>query len=92
MQRPQSQTNNDQPARLLDLLPQAGSAGFGAAMLRLAQMAAAQHRAEIAGQGVAPWTGLKVVELTLMDKAGQGSPVISRNARVCESVTREGDR
>lgn len=92
MQQSTSKTNNDQPMRLMDLLPEFGSAGFGSAMLRLAHMAAAQHRAEVSMQNVKPWTGLTVIELDSMDKAGHGSPAVSRS--VCESgpVTREGDR
>ena len=85
-------TNNDQATRLLDLLPDAGEASFGSAMLRMAHAAAALHRGEQAGRGPEPWHGLSVIELTTQDKAGHGSPSESRSARATGPATTEGDR
>lgn len=89
---PTESTNADHAPRLLDLLPDLGSGGLGAAMLRLAHAAAAQHRATFAAQGVAPWTDLQVLDYTSMDKAGHGCPAVSRSAHASGPVTREGDR
>lgn len=92
MQRPSTTTNADHPQRLLDLLPDLGSAGFGAAMLRLAHAAAAQHRVVSASRGAEPWTGLKVLNVSTKDEVVQGSTADTRSARNRGPVTTEGDR
>ncbi len=92
MQRPNDSSNDDQPARLLDLLPEPGSQAFGSAMIRLAYMAAAQHRAQVAPQSVKPWAELSVVNTFSKDKAEHGSPAVSRSVRAAGPVTTEGDR
>jgi len=92
MQQPGNMSNTDRGPRLMDLLPEAGSAGFGAALLRMAHTAAALHRAQLATQGAQPWQGLTALDLTNMDKAGHGSPADSRSSRTRGAVTTEGDR
>ncbi|MFN3168665.1 MAG: hypothetical protein ACE37H_16520 [Phycisphaeraceae bacterium] len=96
MQRPSDKTNTDQaPAstpRLLELLSGPGDAGLGSAMLRLAQMAAAQHRAAVATQSARSWTGLTTIALSTKDKAEHGCPADTRSARLHGPVTTEGDR
>ena len=87
--------NADQGTRLLDLLPELGAEGFGSALLSLAHAAAAQHRAELATQGVEPWEGMTRFEIdsdSTKDKAGHGSPTDSRSVRLGGPVTTEGDR
>lgn len=91
--QPNSDTaNNDQGPRLLDLLPDPGQAGFGQAMLRLAQAAAAQHRMEHVAEGTEPWVGLEEFCFYTQDKAEHGSPADTRSARDRGPVTTEGDR
>lgn len=100
MQRPNDSTNRDHAAecaaqrapRLLDLLPDSGSAGFGSAVLRLAQLAAAQHRAALATQNAQPWSGLTTIGFSTKDAAGHGSPADTRSAHLHGPVTTEGDR
>ena len=92
MQRPTDSSNDDQPYRLLGLLPEPGSRDFGSAMIRLAHMAAAQHRAQVAPKSVKPWAELSVIQTLPKDKAEHGSPAVSRSARAAGPVTTEGDR
>jgi len=84
--------NTDHNTRLLDLLPDPSESGFGAAMLRLAHMAAAQHRAQVAVGDVQPWSGLTRIDDSTQDKAEHGSSVVTRSTRICGAVTTEGDR
>lgn len=90
--------NNDHNTRLTDLLPDAGDAGFGNALLRLAHMAAALHRADpsLAGGGAGAWEGLTTLEIGTLDKAEQGCQAQTRSARDFTQqsgpVTREGNR
>jgi len=86
--------NTDQPQRLLDLLPDPSDPGFGAAMLRLAQMAAAQHRAD-AATDAQPWTGLTTINVSTdstQDTAEHGRAALTRSPRACGAGTTEGDR
>jgi|GEM_PF-2212640 len=92
MQRPTDNTNADQMPKFLDLLDQDGAEGMGSVMLRLAHMAAAQHRANAQPQRVKPWSELESIELSLQDKPGQGRPAQARSARDLGPVTTEGDR
>jgi hypothetical protein len=100
MQHPSDRTNTDhatadastRDGRLLDLLPDPGDAGFGSAMLRLAQLAAAQHRATLASQSAQPWSGLQTIAYSTEDAAGHGRPADTRSARLHGPVTTEGDR
>lgn len=98
MQPPQDKTNADQHTRLLDLVRAEGGDGLGAVMLRLAYMAAAQHRANHRPKRVKPWTdGLETIELSLVkDTPGHGCPALTRSAqdlpRKTGPVTTEGDR
>lgn len=86
--------NNDQTKRLMDLMPGPGMEGMGSVMLRLAEMAAAQHRAQLAPREVEPWRGLTesdhLDQDSTQDKAGQGSPVSARIARLGGPATTEG--
>ena len=84
--------NTDQPQRLLDLLPDAGDAGFGSAMLRLAEMAAALHRADPAMSEVKAWEGLTHIDVSTLDKAEHGRAAMTRSTRECGAVTTEGHR
>lgn len=92
MQRPTESTTASQGTRLLDLLPDPGSADFGSALLRLAHAAAAQHRAELADGDNEPWQGLTQIELAQQDESRHGSLAISRSAPFAGSATKEGDR
>ena len=92
MPQPTPNANADRPRRLLDVLASTGPEDLGSTMLRLAHMAAAQHRAQVAPQQVRPWTGLTEVDHDSKDKAGHGSPSVSRSARDSGPVTTEGDR
>lgn len=86
--------NTDQPQRLLDLLPDPSDPGFGAAMLRLAQMAAAQHRADAAAEAQ-PWAGLTTINVSTdstPDTAEHGGAALTRSPRFCGADTTEGDR
>ena len=83
--------------RLLDLVDQDGAEGMGSVMLRLAHMAAAQHRANARPKRVKPWSELESVELSLVkDAPGNGFPAMTRSAhdlpRMSGPVTTEGDR
>lgn len=84
--------NTDQPKRLLDLLPDTQSDGFGSAMIRLAQMAAAQHRAQVDPKSVKPWSDLTRFNDSDQDTTGHGRPIAARSTRDSGSVTTEGDR
>jgi len=94
MQPPTDKTNADQKQTLLDLVRSEGEDGLGAVMLRLAQMAAAQHRANARPKRVKPWSDeLQSIELTLVkDTPGHGRPALTRSAQDPEPVTTEGDR
>ena len=94
MQKPTNQSNADQMPRLLDLVDQDGAEGMGSVMLRLAHMAAAQHRANKRPKRVKPWSDdLESIELSLVkDTPGQGRPALTRSAQDSEPVTTEGDR
>ncbi|MFK7790301.1 MAG: hypothetical protein AB8C95_12515 [Phycisphaeraceae bacterium] len=94
MQPPIDKTNADQDKTLLDLVRAEGSDGLGAVMLRLAQMAAAQHRANARPKRVKPWSDeLESIELSLVkDTPGHGRPALTRSAQDTEPVTTEGDR
>jgi hypothetical protein len=98
MQPPIDKTNNDQGQRLLDLARAEGGDGLGAVMLRLAHMAAAQHRANARPKRVKAWSDdLQAIELSLVkDTPGHGRPALTRSAqdipRNPEPVTTEGDR
>ena len=94
MQPPIDKTNMDQSQTLLDLVRAEGEDGLGAVMLRLAHMAAAQHRANKRPKRVKPWSDdLEAIELTLVkDTPGQGRPALTRSARDNGPVTTEGDR
>ena len=70
----------------------ASDPGFGNAMLRLAHMAAAQHRAQVAESSGLSWSGLTRIDESIQDKAGHGSPVVTRSTRAGGAVTTEGDR
>lgn len=76
----------------MDLIDDSGRDSLGSVMLRLAHMAAAQHRAQVAPRQVKPWTGLTEVQEDTKDKAGHGSPAVSRSTRESGAVTTEGDR
>jgi hypothetical protein len=94
MQPPIDSTNVDQTQSLLDLVRADGEDGLGAAMLRLAQMAAAQHRANARPKRVKPFgDGADTIELSLVkDTPGHGRPALTRSAQATEPVTTEGDR
>ena len=93
MQPPIDKTNADQAKTLLDLVRAEGEDGLGIAMLRLAHMAAAQHRANKRPKRVKPWSDLESVELSLVkDAPGNGFPAMTRSARDLGPVTTEGDR
>ena len=92
MQRITDQTNPAQATRLLDLLPDPGSEGFGSAMLRLAHAAAALHRADATLADVEPWQGLTTQQHDFKDNASHGRPADSRSARIDGPDTTEGDR
>ncbi|MBX2850937.1 MAG: hypothetical protein KTR15_04230 [Phycisphaeraceae bacterium] len=94
MQPPTDKTNNDQTPGLLDLVRADGDDGLGAAMLRLAYMAAAQHRANARPKRVKAWSDdLQAIELSLVkDTPGHGRPALTRSAQDSEPVTTEGDR
>ncbi|MGB0767140.1 MAG: hypothetical protein ACPGYV_05475 [Phycisphaeraceae bacterium] len=85
-------TNADRSPSLLSLVERDGSEGIGSVMLRLAQMAAAQHRANAEPRRVEPWRDQQQIQLTKMDTPGQGRPALTRSARNGEPVTTEGDR
>ena len=94
MQPPIDKTNADQAKTLLDLVrADGGEDGLGAAMLRLAQMAAAQHRANKRPKQVKPWSDVESIELSFVqDLPGNGFPAMARSARDSGPVTTEGDR
>lgn len=94
MQPPIDKPNDDQKQTMLDLVRAEGEDGLGAVMLRLAQMAAAQHRANKRPKRVKPWSAeLESIELSLVkDTPGQGRPALTRSAQDSEPVTTEGDR
>lgn len=94
MQPPIDKTNADQAKTLLDLVRAEGEDGLGAVMLRLAQMAAAQHRANARPKRVKPWDeDLERIELALVkDTPRHGGPALTRSARESGPVTTEGDR
>ena len=94
MQPPIDKTNNDQGPSLLDLVRAEGEDGLGAVMLRLAHMAAAQHRANKRPKRVKAWSDdLQSIELALVkDTPGHGRPALTRSAQATEPVTTEGDR
>lgn len=92
MQQETHNSNSDRAARLIDLLPDPGASGFGSAVLRLAHLAAAAHRAEAASQGGSFGEGLTVLDLFQKDTAGHGSPSDARSAGDSRPVTREGNR
>jgi len=97
MQPPTDKTNADQEQTLLDLVRAEGDDGLGAVMLRLAHMAAAQHRANARPKRVKPWSDdLQSIELNLIkDTPGHGRPALTRSAQPpgnAEPVTTEGDR
>ena len=84
--------NHAQPARLLDLLSQAGDDALGSAMLALAHAAAAQHRCEEAHEASHAWKGLTTLTVSHKDKAEHGCSADARRPRVSGPVTTEGDR
>ena len=94
MQPPTDKTNNDQAKTVLDLVRAEGEDGLGAVMLRLAQMAAAQHRANKRPKRVKPWSDdLETIELSLVkDAPRNGFPAMTRSAQNTGPVTTEGDR
>jgi hypothetical protein len=93
MQPPIDKTNTDQAKTLLDLVRAEGEDGLGAMMLRLAHMAAAQHRANARPKRVKAWSDLESIELSLVkDTPGHGRPALTRSAQDSEPVTTEGDR
>ena len=94
MQPPTDKTNTDQGQTLLDLVRAEGEDGLGAVMLRLAQMAAAQHRANARPKRVKAWSDdLESIELSLVkDAPRNGFPALARSAQETEPVTTEGDR
>lgn len=94
MQPPIDKKNTDQEQSLLDLVRADGEGGLGAVMLRLAHMAAAQHRANARPKRVKAWAdGLESIELSLVkDTPGHGRPALTRSAQATEPVTTEGDR
>ena len=92
MPQPSENLNPAQATRLLDLIQDEGGAGLGAAMLRLAHAAAAQHRVAQAQEGATPWQGLTTLHVSHMDKAEHGSPAEARHTRDHGSVTTEGHR
>jgi len=94
MQPPIDPTNTDQDKTLMDLVRAEGGDGLGAVMLRLAQMAAAQHRANVRPKRVKPWPDeLESIELALVkDTPGHGRPALTRSAQDTGPVTTEGDR
>lgn len=94
MQPPTNSTNADQNKTLLDLVRSEGEDGLGAVMLRLAHMAAAQHRANKRPKRVMPWSDeLQSIELSLVkDMPWNGFPALTRSARESGPVTTEGDR
>lgn len=94
MQPPIDKTNADQDKTLLDLVDADGSGGLGAVMLRLAHMAAAQHRANARPKRVKPFDAqLESIEIALVkDTPWHGRPALTRSAQETEPVTTEGDR
>ncbi|MEM9345162.1 MAG: hypothetical protein AAGB26_00965 [Planctomycetota bacterium] len=97
MQPPTDNPSADQAPRLLDIVRSDGSEGLGTAMLRLAHMAAAQHRANARPKRVKPWSDLQKMDLFLVkDAPGHGSPAMTRSAQESQRdagpVTTEGDR
>ncbi|MEM6504521.1 MAG: hypothetical protein AAF711_03550 [Planctomycetota bacterium] len=97
MQPPTDKPNADQGPSLLDLVRADGSDGLGTVMLRLAHMAAAQHRANARPKRVKPWSDLQTMDLSLVkDAPGHGSPAMTRSAQESQRdtgpVTTEGDR
>lgn len=93
MQPPIDKTNNAQAQRLLDLVRAEGEDGLGNVMLRLAHMAAAQHRANARPKRIKPWSDLETIELVLVkDTPGHGRPALTRSAQTIGPVTTEGDR
>ena len=80
------------PSSLLKLVREAGGS-LGAVMLRLAHMAAAQHRANARPKRVKPWTDLHAIQLSIVkDTPGHGSPALTRSARELGPAATEGDR
>lgn len=101
MQPTDDNANAAQNKPLLDLVRVEGEDGLGAVMLRLAHMAAAQHRANKRPKRVKAWSdGLQSMELSLTkDTPGHGRPALTRSAqdprkdpRMTGPVTTEGDR
>lgn len=94
MKPPPDNLNDDQKKTLLDLVHTEGEGGLGAVMLRLAHMAAAQHRANAKPKRVKPWSDdLESVELSLTkDVPRNGFPALTRSAHDSGPVTTEGDR
>ena len=94
MQPTDNNTNAAQSKPLLDLVRAEGEDGLGAVMLRLAHMAAAQHRANARPKRVQAWGDeLQSVELSLVkDTPGNGFPALTRSAQDTGPVTTEGDR
>lgn len=85
--------NADQPKKLTDLLPDGDAPGFGSAMLRLAEMAAALHRGDAAAAlDSQPWTGLTQIDFVTQDKVEHGSLAVTRSARDRGTATTEGSR
>lgn len=78
--------------RITELLPDVSAPDFGAAMLRLAHMAAALERAE-PGLGMME-NGARSVAIhdSHMDKAGHGCLAEARSAQDHGPGTTEGDR
>lgn len=92
MQQHNDTTNADHDQRLIDRLPELGAEGLGSVMLRLAHMAAAQHRAQTSARSVEPWQGLSDLCFESMDNPEQGCSAQTRSAREHGPVTTEGDR
>ena len=92
MQQPTDIKNADQTFKLMDFVQTDGSQSLGSVMLRLAEMAAAQHRANAQPNRVKPWADLESIELSLQDTPGHASPAKTRIARDLGTVATEGDR
>lgn len=94
MQPTDDSANAAQNKPLLDLVRAEGEDGLGAVMLRLAHMAAAQHRANKRPKRVKAWSDeLQSIELSLTkDTPGHGRPALTRSAQDHGPVTTEGDR